>query len=133
MMVWFQLGYPIVIFLAALQRINPELFECSMLDGANFGKRLMHIVLPQILMEVNIVVLTTMIHALKIFGPVYAMTRGGPGKATTVAAYFSFRNFFEASKVGYGSTVATLLSLTIIIISTFFILVQSRTEEEVVE
>ena len=133
MMVWFQLGYPIVIFLAALQRINPELFESAELDGAGFFLRLSHIIMPQILVEINIVVLTTMIHALKIFGPVYAMTRGGPGNATTVASYFSFRNFFEASRVGYGSTIASLLSITIIAISALFILMQSRAEERVIE
>ena len=133
MMVWFQLGYPIVIFLAALQRINPELFESAELDGAGFFRRLTHIILPQILIEINIVVLTTMIHALKIFGPVYAMTRGGPGNATTVASYFSFRNFFEASRVGYGSTIASLLSMTIVAISALFILMQIRAEERVIE
>jgi raffinose/stachyose/melibiose transport system permease protein len=133
MMVWFQLGYPVVIFLAALQRINPEIFESAELDGAGFFHRITHIIIPQILIEINVVILTTMIHALKIFGPIYAMTRGGPGNATTVASYFSFRNFFEGSRVGYGSTIASLLSITIIAISAVFIVLQSRTEEQVVE
>jgi raffinose/stachyose/melibiose transport system permease protein len=65
---------------------------------------------------------------MKVFAPVYAMTRGGPGTATIVASYFSYKNFFERPNVGYGATIATLLTAIIILLTVVFILVQTRQE-----
>ncbi len=126
MMVWIQIGYPLVIFMAALQRIDPQLYESAAIDGANWWVSFQRITIPQIMAEISVVVLTTIIHALKIFAPVYAMTRGGPGYATSVAGYFSFKNFFERARVGYGSTVATTLSIIIMLVSIVFLTMQSR-------
>lgn len=129
MMAWFQLGYPLVIFMAALQRIDPELYEASSLDGANWFQKIYYLTIPLIRPELYVVVLTTSIHALKVFGPVYAMTRGGPGRATLVPSYFSFKNFFERNNVGYGATISTLLTLVIILLTVVFIIFQSRQEK----
>lgn len=128
MMIWYQIGYPLVIFMSALQRIDPQLYESAAIDGASWWNFLRHITVPQIRAEIYVVVLTTMIDALKIFGPVYAMTMGGPGNATSVAGYFSFKNFFERGQVGYGASVATILSVLILIVTVAFITMQSRRE-----
>ena len=130
-MVWWNIGYSLVIFMAALQRINPELFETAKMDGAGFGTVLRKIIVPQILAELNVVILTTTIHALKVFGPVYAMTQGGPGNATDVATYFVYKNFFEQTRVGYGSAVATLLTLVVMAIATVYVTIEIRKEREV--
>jgi len=129
MMVWFQIGYPLVIFMAALQRVDPELYEAAALDGASWLQKFFYITIHLIRPEIYVVVLTTAIHALKIFAPIYAMTRGGPGKATIVASYFSYQNFFERSNVGYGATIATVLTIIIILLTTVFIIVQTRREQ----
>jgi len=129
MMVWFQIGYPLVIFMAALQRVDPELYEAAALDGASWLQKFFYITIHLIRPEIYVVVLTTAIHALKIFAPIYAMTKGGPGRATIVASYFSYQNFFERSNVGYGATIATVLTLIIMLLTTGFILVQTRQEQ----
>ena len=128
MMIWFQIGYPLVIFMSALQRIDPQLQESAAIDGANWWNVFIYITIPQIRAEIYVVVLTTMIDALKIFGPVYAMTMGGPGNATSVAGYFSFKNFFERGQVGYGSAVATILSAIILVVAIIFVSIQSKRE-----
>ena len=130
MMVWFQIGYPLVIFISGIQRIDPQLFEAATIDGSGWFNNLFKIIIPQIKGEIYVVFLTAMIHALKIFGPVYAMTKtGGPGHSTHVAGYFAFKNFFEVARVGYGAAISTILALIIIIIIIVFINVQARTEE----
>ncbi len=129
MMVWFQIGYPLVIFMAALQRVDPQLYEAASIDGANWGQKVLRITIPMIRPEIFVVILTTAIHAMKVFAPVYAMTRGGPGTATIVASYFSYKNFFERPNVGYGATIATLLTAIIILLTVVFILVQTRQEQ----
>ena len=126
-MVWFQLGYPLVIFLAALQRVDPQVLEAAALDGANWGQRF-RLVASLIQPEILVVVLTTTVYALKIFGPIYVLTRGGPGHATIVPSYFAYQNFFEKANVGYGSAIATLMTLIIVILTVLLLRVQARQE-----
>ena len=128
MLIWFQIGYPLVIFMAGLQRVDPELYEAAAIDGASGFQRVFYITVPMIRPEIYVVILTTTIFALKTFGPIFAMTKGGPGNATMVASYFSYKNFFENSNVGYGSTIATLLTLVVIVVTVVYLRVQTRQE-----
>jgi raffinose/stachyose/melibiose transport system permease protein len=130
MMVWFQMGYPLVIFMAALQRVDPELYEAAALDGASWLQSFFYVTIHLIRPEIYVVVLTTIIHALKVFPPVWLMTRGGPGTATYVASYFSFRNFFEISNVGYGAAIATILTVIIVLVTVIYLRVQTQQERQ---
>lgn len=125
-MVWFQLGYPVVIFMAGLQRVDPSYYEAAEIDGASWWRRFWHITLPQIRPEIFVVLLTCTIAALKVFGPIFVLTRGGPGNATMVPSYFSYLNFFQKSNVGYGSAIATVLALIIVVVTFLFLRVQER-------
>ncbi len=78
--------------------------------------------------EVYVVVLTTTIHALKVFGQIYVLTRGGPGTATIVPSYFAYQNFFEKANVGYGSAISTIMTAIILLLTIIFIRQQARTE-----
>jgi len=127
-MVWVQLGYPVVIFMAALQRVDPELYEAAELDGAGWFQRFRAITVSIIRPEIFVVTLTCTIAALKVFGPVYALTRGGPGTSTIVPAYYAYSEFFQSQQVGYGATIATALTVVIAVVSVVFILVQNRME-----
>jgi raffinose/stachyose/melibiose transport system permease protein len=129
-MIWVQLGYPIVIFMAALQRVDPELYEAAELDGANWFQRFQAITVGIIRPEIFVVTLTCTIAALKVFGPVYALTGGGPGTATIVPAYYAYSEFFQSQQVGYGATIATALTIVIAAVSVVFILVQNRVEQK---
>ncbi|NUO98599.1 MAG: sugar ABC transporter permease [Nonomuraea sp.] len=125
-MVWFQLGYPVVIFMAGLQRVDPAYYEAADIDGASWWRKFWHITIPQIRPEIFVVLLTCTIAALKVFGPIFVLTRGGPGNATMVPSYFSYLNFFQKSNVGYGSAIATVLALIIIVVTFLFLRVQER-------
>ena len=129
-MVWFQLGYPIVIFMAALSRVDPELHEAAALDGAGWLRRFRHVTVPMIRPEIMVVLLTTTVHALKVFAQVYVLTGGGPGNATNVPAYFAYQNFFERSRVGYGSAVANVLTVLVVGVMIVFLRVQAAGERE---
>jgi raffinose/stachyose/melibiose transport system permease protein len=129
MLIWFQIGYPLVLFMSGMQRIDPEVYEAAAIDGATWLQRFYRITVPLLRPEIYVVVLTTTINALKTFGPIYAMTRGGPGNATMVASYFSYKNFFQNANVGYGATMATVLTLIVMAIAVVYIRVQTRQEE----
>jgi raffinose/stachyose/melibiose transport system permease protein len=128
-MIWVQIGYPVVIFMAALQRVDPDLYEAAEIDGAGWFRRFQAITLPQIRPETFVVTLTCTIAALKVFGPIWALTRGGPNNATTVPSYFAYNAFFNKLQVGYGAAVATALTLVIVAVSIGFLKVQGRVEE----
>jgi len=90
-MVWVQLGYPIVIFMAALQRVDPELYEAAELDGANWAQRFRWITISIIRPEVFVVTLTCTIAALKASArstpsPAAAPERARSCRATTPTA-----------------------------------------------
>lgn len=127
-LVWVQIGYPVVIFMSALQRVDPELYEAAELDGAGWWRRFHAITLPQIRPETFVVVLTCTVAALKVFGPIYVLTRGGPESSTLVPSYYSYLNFFDKSKVGYGATVATVLTLVIVLVALVILTLQARAE-----
>lgn len=127
-MVWFQLGYPLVIFMSALQRVDPDLYEAASVDGATWLQRFFYITIHIIRPEIYVVVLMTVIHALKVFAQIFVLTRGGPGRATIVPSYFAYQNFFEKANVGYGAAIATVMTIIIVVLTAIFINVQSRQE-----
>ena len=128
MLIWLQLGYPVVIFMAALQRVDPELYEAAEIDGANWFQRFRSITVSIIRPEIFVVTLTCTIAALKVFGPVYTLTRGGPGNSTMVPSVYSYSEFFQSQQVGYGATIATALTVVIVAVSILFIVAQNRAE-----
>ncbi|MFA6844461.1 MAG: sugar ABC transporter permease [Sphaerochaetaceae bacterium] len=128
-MIWFQIGYPLIIFMAGLQRVDPQVIEAAEVDGANWYQKF-RIYVYMIRPELLVVVLTSMIYSLKLFSQIYVLTRGGPGTATMVPSYFAYQNFFEKTRVGYGSTVAMIMTVIIVILEVIFITCQSKMTDE---
>jgi raffinose/stachyose/melibiose transport system permease protein len=129
-MVWVQIGYPVVMFMAGLQRVDPELYEAADLDGANWWQRFTRIAVHQIKPEIYIVLITTTIAALKVFGQIFVLTKGGPGNATLVPSYFAYKAYFERADVGYGSAVSSVLTVLIVVLTWAFLRVQTRGERK---
>jgi len=129
-LVWVQIGYPVVIFMAALQRIEPEILEAASIDGASWLQKFYYITIRLIRPEILVIVLTTSIYTLKIFGQVYVLTGGGPGNVTSVPSYYAYKQFFETEQVGYGSAVSLAMAAIIILLTIVFIDMQSRQERE---
>lgn len=125
-LIWIQVGYTIVIFMSGLARADQSVHEAAAIDGATWFQRFRIITLNQLAPEISVVLLTTTVAALKVFAPVYVMTQGGPGTATTVPAYYSYFNFIQTSKVGYGAAVATVLALLLIVMSYFIFRYQTK-------
>jgi raffinose/stachyose/melibiose transport system permease protein len=125
-LVWIQIGYPLVIFMAGLQRVDPQLNEAAALDGASWWQRLWHVTVPQIRQEIFVVLLTCTIAALKSFDKIFVLTGGGPGGSTLTPSYYSFRSFFVNSNVGYGAAIATVLAAIIVALSFLFLRAQNK-------
>lgn len=128
-LMWIQIGYPVVVFMAALQRVDPELYEAAELDGAGWFRRFQAITVAVIRPEIFVVTLTCTIATLKVFGPVFLLTGGGPGTSTIVPAYYAYVEFFSAQRVGYGAAIATALTVVVAAVSVIFIVFQRRLED----
>jgi raffinose/stachyose/melibiose transport system permease protein len=127
-LIWMQIGYPVVMFMSGLQRIDPELYEAADLDGAGWWQRFTRIAIHLIKPEIYVVLVTTTIAALKVFGQIFVLTRGGPGNATLVPSYFAYQNFFEKASAGYGAAIATVLTVIIMVLTYVFLRLQARDE-----
>jgi raffinose/stachyose/melibiose transport system permease protein len=130
LMIWIQIGYPVVIFMAALQRVDPELYEAAELDGANWFQRFRAITLAMIRPEVFVVALTTTIAALKVFGPVFILTSGGPNKSTYVPSFYAYNEFINGTNKGYAAAIASSITIIVVIVAIIFIHFQHRAEQK---
>ncbi len=128
-LIWFQIGYCLVIFIAGVQRINPAIYDAARIDGAGTVRRFLSIIVPQLNYEISVVLLTTIMYGLKLFDYVYVLTRGGPDNATSVAAYYIYLNYFTYFRVSYGAAISTLLTVGIFIISFIFMRIRMRYEQ----
>jgi raffinose/stachyose/melibiose transport system permease protein len=124
-MVWLQLGYTLVVFMAGLSRVDPSLYEAAEIDGANWMQRFWMVTIPMLRPELYVVFLTTTIAALKVFAPVFVLTTGGPGDATIVPSYFAYYHYFSTFRVGYGAAMTTVQMLMTIVIGMLFLRVQA--------
>ncbi|WP_404445023.1 sugar ABC transporter permease [Microbacterium marinum] len=109
--IWAGTGFAIVIFLSALRNVDVELIDASRIDGANAAQRLWYIVLPQI-MPVFLMVLTlTLVGGFSVFDIIFIMTGGGPAGATDVLGTYAYNNAFQLNNIGYGTTLALLITI----------------------
>jgi raffinose/stachyose/melibiose transport system permease protein len=106
--VWHHVGGAMIIYLAGLQSIPPELYEVSKIDGAHYFQNLFYITLPLLIPAIKINVIMNMIGSLAMFDSVMALTFGGPGYATETLSIFIYRNTFGAN-TGYATAVALIL------------------------
>lgn len=113
-------GLNMVLFLAALQQVDKNLYEASYLDGANKLKQFWHVTLPMITPTVFLTLILTVIGSMKVFGQIFVMTGGGPGNHTKVLVYYIWENAFKLFDFGYASAIAIVLFVIIL----FFTLVQ---------
>jgi raffinose/stachyose/melibiose transport system permease protein len=109
--IWQFAGYSMVIFLAGLQGIPPEVLEASEIDGATPLQKLFYVQLPLLGPALLVNIILTLIHGLKVFDLVWVMTQGGPGFSTQTLSTLIFENAFAFNKVGYSNAIALVLTL----------------------
>ena len=109
--VWKNFGYNMLIFLAGLQSISPELYEAAAIDGAGAWRRFRHVTLPGLAPVFLFVGVTTMIGYFQLFAEPYVMTQGGPFGSTRSIVLLMYEEGFRWWRMGVASTIAVLLLL----------------------
>jgi multiple sugar transport system permease protein len=126
---WKVVGFGMVLFIAGIQSINPDILEAALMDGASYWGRVRLIILP---LSRRVLLLTTLVSAIGsmlAFDQFYIMTSGGPRGQTFTAVYWIYQNSFISFKLGYGGALSIVLMLIILVFSTMQIAVTARSAE----
>jgi len=115
---WQMLGFCVVVYLAGLQGIPPELLEAAELDQAGPVRRFRHIVWPLLAPALTVNTVVLLISAFKTYDYIKVITNGGPGAGTTATIAFDvLQTGFDANHVGYASAMAMVM-LVIVAVAT---------------
>jgi ABC-type sugar transport system permease subunit len=107
--IWLSLPLVIILYLAGLQRISPEIMEAAALDGANVWQRLWQVIFPCVSATTTLVVAIEILAFLSApFEISLLMVQGGPLDSTTSLAYYAYKVAFEQFEVGYSAALVML-------------------------
>lgn len=115
--IWQWTGWAMVIFLANLQSISPDLYEAAEIDGANGLKKFMYVTLPLMCPSVKIVIVTGLIGGMKVFDIIYSMTAGGPGDATQTVMTVMMKKGISEGFYSTGSAFGVCFFVIVLAIS----------------
>ena len=120
---WPQVAYCMILYLTGLNNVAADQIEAARLDGAKGWKMLWYVVLPQLRPATFIAVVVTVIGALRSFDMIAIMTQGGPFGSTNVLSHYMFEVAISefGERYGYGSAVATVLFMIMLIFISYFL------------
>ena len=114
---WQDIGYNLLIFIAALQAIPDSIKDAAIIDGANGRQMFFHITLPLLKPTIFLASVLTMISAFQVFDIIQVMTRGGPNDQTRVMVIDIYNNAFRFQRMGWAAAVSVVLFVIVLIIS----------------
>ena len=114
--IWGGIGFPLVIYLAALQDVPRDLVDAASVDGARRWATLRHVILPQLLPVTIFLAVWQTLLSLQLFDLVYATTRGGPLDATVVVVYYVYNQAFVLFNAGYAAAVAYIVAVFLLLL-----------------
>jgi multiple sugar transport system permease protein len=107
--IWWGIGLPMVLFLAALQQIPRDLYEAAALDNASRSRMLFSITLPSIRRTIALVVIIEIILQFQLFGQPHLMTGGGPNNSTRPIVLFIYESGWKQWQLGYAAAASQVL------------------------
>ncbi|MGB0556951.1 MAG: carbohydrate ABC transporter permease, partial [Paracoccaceae bacterium] len=127
---WPQTAYCMILYLTGLNAVNPEQIEAGRLDGAKGVRMLWYVILPQLRPATFIAFVVTIIGALRSFDLISIMTNGGPFGSTRVLSFYMFEKALSeyGFRMGYGSAIAVVLFLIMLVFILYFLWSMYRDE-----
>lgn len=127
---WPQTAYCMILYLTGLNAVNLEQIEAGRLDGAKGVRMLWYVILPQLRPATFIAFVVTIIGALRSFDLISIMTNGGPFGSTRVLSFYMFEKALSeyGFRMGYGSAIAVVLFLIMLVFIIYFLWSMYRDE-----
>jgi len=123
---WHWWGFLMVLFLAGMQNIPPDLYEAVRLDGANRWEEFRDVTLPGIRPVLVFMILMTSIWSFLTFDFIWITTQGGPAGASEVLSVLVFKNAFQNFEAGYAAAIGITMSLFVGVVISFFVILRRR-------
>ena len=115
--VWKSLGYAMIFYLSALEKVPRELYEASGLDGAKSWQRFRDVTLPCISPTTFFLVIITMVSSLQAYDQIQILTQGGPSGSTRTLLYMYYQLGFEEFNMGQATSVAIVMIILTVLLS----------------
>jgi len=126
--IWVRTGFPMLLYLAALQGIPKELYEAAISDGASPWQQFRHVTLPGLRTTNFVVIILSLIESFKVFDLVFVMTNGGPGNSTQVLGTWMFANVFQYFNAGYGTAIAVVITVIALLVGIPYVLRSGKSD-----
>ncbi len=114
---WQNIGYIMLLFIVAIQKIDESIFESAIIDGANGIQNFFRIIVPLVKDTILVTSVITVIGAFRVFSEIYVMTGGGPGHTTETLASYMYRVGFRNDEMGYSAAISTLIFVILLILT----------------
>lgn len=115
--VWKSLGYAMIFYLSALEKVPKELYEASGMDGAKGWQRFRDVTIPCISPTTFFLMIITMVNSLQAYDQIQILTQGGPSGSTRTLLYMYYQLGFEEFNMGQATAVAIVLILITVLLS----------------
>lgn len=115
--VWKSIGYAMIFYIAALEKVPKDLYEASSVDGANSFKQFTNITLPSISPTTFFLVIITMINSLQAYDQIQILTQGGPSGSTRTLLYMYYQLGFQEFNMGKATALAVVLIIITAVLS----------------
>ncbi|MDO4650055.1 MAG: sugar ABC transporter permease [Eubacteriales bacterium] len=124
--VWQGIGQPMILFLAGLQSVSPDVLEAATIDGAGPVKKFFLITIP-LMKQTFVMVLATLITAaMKVYDVIQGLTGGGPNNSTQVLGTYMYTQTFQYNNVGMGTAVAVVMVFMMMVVIIPYILFTAK-------
>ena len=115
--VWKSLGYPMIFYLSAIEKVPKDLYEAGSIDGARKVRQFFDITLPSISPTTFFLTIITMINSLQAYDQIQVLTQGGPSGSTRTLLYMYYQLGFQEFSIGKASAVATIMMIITVVLS----------------
>ncbi|HFI0331830.1 TPA: carbohydrate ABC transporter permease [Streptococcus suis] len=115
--VWKSLGYAMIFYLSALEKVPQEIYEASSLDGAKSWRRFIDMTLPCISPTTFFLMIITTVNSLQAYDQIQILTQGGPSGSTRTLLYLYYQLGFEEFKMGQATAVAFVMVVITVVLS----------------
>ena len=114
--IWHGIGLKMMLFLAGMKSINPEIWHSARVDGIPTYRVYWNVIIPQLRPAILTAVILLAFNVVRSFDVVVALTGGGPGSSSKVPAMYVYDYFFDRSRIGQGAAAAIVMVTSVLVV-----------------
>jgi ABC-type sugar transport system permease subunit len=125
---WRFIGFNMILFFGALQRMPKDLYEAAYIDGASRGRVFRTITIPLLRETTTVVTLYCIIGGINMFDLFWVMTQGGPAHSTEILSTWAVLKAFKFFQMGYGAAIVTVILVLCVVATVVYLGARQREE-----